>query len=119
MKVIEENIETVLNYIGFSNKGVGRHYLVDMIIERDYVAGDINKPLYTSMVNTVAQLNDVEPNTLRRGIMLYVEKNVNSLPVTIPTNKRVFLAMLASLPVASLIEILYTLMKNTEVEHYA
>lgn len=118
MKVTEENIAKVLSFIGFNSVGVGRHYLEDMLLERAYY--DLNdwRPHYTQMVNDVSRINEVEPNTLRRGIKLYVDKNVNSLSVTIPTNKRVFLAMLASIPIASLVELLYTLMINTGVESY-
>lgn len=117
MDINDSNIDKVLTFIGMPLKGRGYHYLVDLLLERSFCEGE-DKPAYCKMINDVAYINDVDPQTVRRGVELYISKSVYTAPRRLGQDKYVFLLMLNALPIASLVEGLYTLMKNTKEEDY-
>ena len=75
MDINDNNIDKVLTFIGMPLKGRGYHYLVDLLLERSFCEGE-EKPAYCKMINDVAYINDVDPQTVRRGVELYISKSV-------------------------------------------
>ena len=118
MNVTERTIGKVLDWLGFPNELVGRHYLEDMILERAYYESEEWDPVYTNMVRNVAYLNEVDENSIRRGVRSYVAKTIERLPYEFPRDKAILLKMLGSVPIAYQTELIFTLIKNTEEEDY-
>ena len=118
MRITERTIGTVLDWLGFPNELVGRHYLEDMILERDYYELEGWNPVYTDMVRNVAHLNEVDENSIRRGVRSYVAKTIDRLPYGFPRDKAVLMKMLASVPIAYMTELIFTMMISTEEEDY-